>query len=636
MQPLKPATPGAIRRLSLAQEQLWFLDQLAPGETTYNILMVWRLSGPLRVDLLQRCLNLVVARHESLRASIHSDDGMPYQVVTPAAEVPLQVTDLRALPAAEREQRARAEIDAQRDEPFDLAAGPLCRFRLLLLDDGAYVFCQGFHYIITDGWSTAVINAELSAAYRSLYRGTEPVFEDMVLDYTEFAESQRERLRDDVLAAELAFWQRKLAGLPVLDLPADRPRPVGGSHQGQTLIKAFPQDLRDIVRQLADGHAASMFMVLAAAFNLVLSRYTGLEDIPTGVPMLGRLEPEMEAVVGMFVNMVVLRSDLSGDPSFGELIDRVADANLELYEHQEVSFNQVVEAVQPVRDPDRNPLFQVSLQLLGESNSGEQLRFPGIAAEYVPQASLTSRFDIALTVVDNGTSLCAVVEYSSDMFDRWRIAAMLAHLETVLRTAAADPGRRLSQIPIVTGAEAGELLRAGRGEAVRYVVDRSMNLVPVGVPGELLTGGEPGAEPGDTARLIDDPFNPGRLVYRTGDLVRWNRDLTIEFLGRVQDRTPAVLPGPAQARAGEPGRDEHRTPTEESVAGIFAQVLSLPRVGAGESFFNVGGNSLQAMRAVSQINRAFGVRLSVRTLYGDPTVRAVSAAVDEQLYGGVS
>jgi acyl carrier protein len=637
MQPLKPAAPGAIRRLSLAQEQLWFLDQLAPRETTYNILMVWRLSGPLRVDLLRRCLNLVVARHESLRVSIHSDDGTPYQVVTPAAEVPLPVTDLRALPAAEREQRVRTEIDAQRDEPFDLAAGPLCRFRLLLPDDGAYVFCQGFHHIITDRWSTAVINAELSAAYRSLCSGTEPVFEDMVLDYTEFAESQRERLRDDVLAAELAFWQRKLAGLPVLDLPADRPRQAGGSHRGETLIKAFPKDLRVIVKQLADDHAASMFMVLAAAYNLVLSRYTGREDIPTGVPMLGRLEPEMEAVVGMFVNMVVLRSDLSGDPSFGELIDRVADANLELYEHQEVSFNQVVEAVAPVRDPDRNPLFQVSLQLLGESNSGENLSFPGVAAEYVPQASLTSRFDIAITVVDNGTSLCAGVEYS-DMFDRWRIAAMLGHLETVLRTAAADPGLRLSRIPIVAGAEAGELVRAGRGAAVRYVVDRSMNLVPVGVPGELLIGGEPG-EPGDMARLIDDPFDLGRLVYRTGDLVRWTRDLTIEFLGRVDDRTATVLPGPAEDEAGEPGRDEPRTPTEESVAGIFARVLSLPRVGAQESFFNVGGNSLQAMRAVSRINKAFGVKISVRTLYGNPNVRAVSAAVDEQLhgqFGGVS
>jgi hypothetical protein len=194
------AADAQIRRLSFAQEQLWFLDQLAPGETTYNILMVWRLRGPLRVDLLHRCLNLVVARHESLRVTIHTDKGTPYQVVAPAAEVPLPVTDLRGLTGAEREQRVRAEIEARSAEPYDLETGPLCRFRLLRLDAEEYVFCQSFHHIVTDGWSAAVMNTELSDAYRSLRSGTEPVFRDRELDYTEFAESQRERLQGDVLA----------------------------------------------------------------------------------------------------------------------------------------------------------------------------------------------------------------------------------------------------------------------------------------------------------------------------------------------------------------------------------------------------------------------------------------------------
>jgi amino acid adenylation domain-containing protein len=1043
-----------IRRLSFAQEQLWFLDQLAPGETTYNILMVWRLRGPLRVDLLQRSLNLVVARHEALRVTIRNDEGTPYQVVAPATEVPLPVTDLRMLPEAEREQRLQAEINAQRAEPYDLEIGPLCRFRLLQLDAEEYVFFQDSHHIITDGWSAALINVELSTAYRSLYSGTEPVFEDMELDYIEFAESQRERLQGDVLADELAFWQRLLADLPVLELPTDRPRPIGGSHHGETLTKDFPDDLRDIVKQLAEDHCVSMFMVFAAAYNLVLSRYSGLEDIPIGIPMLGRLEPELEAVVGMFINMVVLRSDLSGNPTISELISRIADSNLDLYEHQEVSFKQVVDVVQPVRDPDRNPLFQASLQLLGESNSGENLSFPGVVAEFVPLASPTSRFDIAMNVYDTGSSLRANIEYSSDMFDRWRMEAMLTHLETVLRTAAADPSLRLSQIPVVSGAEAEQLLSAGRGEVVRYsqqplhvavaevarrqpdgvavvcngfelsyreldrradllarhlrakglqpgqvvavvidqdlgayvtmlgilkaggtfaildpehpasrltfmiadtaaplvitrsglvdrlpettdwqtvlidtdwpaigaievdgpleewttadtlacilytsgstgqpkgvmiahravsffceayrrtfdfglgdrllhlpslssgisqgeiwtgflngatvvaaspeegaspehlaalirdqgvtyaglppatqsvidadaypdlryitggaqvlppelvnkwntgsrryvhlygspeaaiacieyvcphiewqtsppigrphvnrqvyVVDRSMNLVPLGVVGELLIGGEPGGlakgylnQPELTAeKFIDDPFHPGRLVYYSGDLVRWNSDLQIEFLGRMADQTrlrglrielgeieaaltshpdvgravvlvrpdqngekrligyvtPAVgrepapeklrthltstlpgymvpaswvvleefpliagweidrnaLPDPVGAGTDDDGCDEPRTPTEQSIAGIFGEVLSLPRVGAEDSFFSVGGDSLKAMLAVSRIKRGFGIKLSVRTLYGNVTVRAVSAVVDEMLGG---
>ena len=636
MHALKPPTAEEpdlrVRRLSFAQEQLWFLDQLAPGRTIYNILMVWRLHGPLRVDLLQRCLNLVVARHESLRVTIRNDEGRPYQVVAPATEVPLPLTELRALPETERERRVQAEIDALRAEPYDLETGPLCRFRLLQLDTDEYVFCQGFHHIVIDGWSIAVMNAELSTAYRSLYAGTEPQFEDMELEYTEFAESQRERLQGDELADELAFWQQLLADLPVLDLPTDRPRPIGGSHQGETLMTDFPADLRGIVQQLAEDHGASMFMVFAAAYNLVLSRYSGLEDIPTGVPMFGRPEPELEAVVGMFINMVVLRSDLSGDPTFSELIERIADRNLDLYEHQEVPFNQVVDAVQPVRDPDRNPLFQVSIQLLGESNSGESLGFPEVVAEFVPLGSLGSRFDIAMTITDTGSALRAATEYSSDMFDSWRMEAMLAHLETVLRTAAADPGTRLSRIPIVAGAEAEQLLSAGRGEVC--VVDRSMNLVPRGVPGELLVGGEPGGlangylnRPGLGAeRSIDDPFHPGRLVHRTGDLARWSPDLQIEFLGPVDTL-------PAEAEVGEDGDDEPRTSTEQALVDIFGEVLSLPVVGAEDSFFNIGGNSLKAMLAVSRINKRFGIKISVRTLYGNVTVRAVSAVVDEKVGG---
>lgn len=644
-----------IRRLSFAQEQLWFLDHLAPGQTLYNILMGWRLHGPLRVELLQRCLNLVVARHESLRVTIRNDGGEPYQVVAPAAEAPLLVTNLRGLPAAEREQQVQAEIYAQLTEPYDLETGPLCRFRLLQLDAEEYIFCENFHHIISDGWSVAVINAELSTAYRSLCSDTEPVFEDMELDYAEFAESQRERLQGEVLADELAFWQQLLADLPVLDLPTDRPRPISGSHHGENLIRDFPDDLHGIVKQLADDHGASMFMVLAAAYSLVLSRYTGLEDIPTGVPMLGRPEPELEAVVGMFINMAVLRSDLSGNPTFSELIDRIADNNLELYDHQEVPFSQVVDAVQPTRDPDRNPLFQVSIQLLDESTFGANFSLPGVVAEFMPLAPLSSRFDIGVNIFDTGSSLRAVVEYSTDMFDRWRIDAMLTHLETVLRAAAADPSLRLSQIPIVVGAEAEQLLIVGRGEVPGwqtsspigrtdmnrqvYVVDPSMNLVPRGVAGELLIAGEPDAlaegylnHPELTAeKFIDDPFHPGWLVYRSGDLVRWNSDLQLEFLGRADN--PTKLPDSVEAETDEDTDDAPLTPTEQSVADIFGEVLSRPRVGAEESFFNIGGNSLQAMRAVSRINKAFGIKLSVRTLYGNVTVRAVSAALDEKMSG---
>lgn len=623
MHTLTPPEPaaGPTGPLSLAQEQLWFLDQLAPGTTTYTVLQVWRLHGPLRVDLLRRAIDLVVARHAVLRATVRDDDGTPYQVVAAPAEVPLPVTDLRALPAAERERCLQAEIDTRRAQPYDLGAGPLCRFALLRMDDEQYVFCQGFHHLVTDGWSAAVINAELGTAYRALHAGVEPVFPDMELDFPEFAAAQRERLRDDELAGELTYWRHLLDGLPVLELPADRPRPTGGDATGGTLVQALPEDLHGLVRGLAGARGVSVFMVLAAAFDLVLSRYSGLEDVPVGVPMLGRPEPELEAVVGMFVNMVVLRTDLSGDPTFAELVDRVADRSLDLYEHQEVSFNQVVDAVQPVRDPDRNPLFQVSLQLLGGSNSGESLDLPGMSAEYVPMTSLRSRFDVALTVVDTGSSLRAMVEYCSDMFDRWRIEAMLSHLETVLRTAAADPHRRLSQLPIVSGAEA-EALAAG---PVR-VLDRWGNLLPRGIVGEL-------AVPAGTENMGGEPAGAGPGMRRSGERARWTADLRLERLGLVDGSEPVAVEDLTDQAASGAADDEPRTGTEHTVADIFAAVLAVPSIGAGVNFFDVGGNSLQAMRVVSRINKGFGIKLSVRTFFRAGSVRAISDVVDQAVAG---
>jgi len=346
----------------------------------------------------------------------------------------------------------------------------------------------------------------------------------------------------------------------------------------------------------------------------------------------------------MFINMVVLRSDLSGDPSFGELLERVADGVMELYDHYELPFNQVVDAVQPVREQNRNPLFQVSLQLLGDAVSGEDLAFPGVTAEYLPLDSHSSRFDISVNIADSGSSLRANVEYSTDMFDRWRMEAMLDHLEAVLRAAAADPGLRLSAIPLVTGDEAERLLAAGRGETALavpggptavptadrqvYVVDRALNLVPRGVPGELMIGVGGPDEGAAAGTPVEDPFRPGRRAVLTGDRVRWTADLRLEYLGRAAD-------GPADPNADpvRVGGDGPLTPTEKSVAGIFGDVLSLPVVGAEDSFFDIGGNSLQAMRVVSRINKGFGIKLSVRTLYGNVTVRAVSSVVDERVNG---
>ncbi|MFD4788718.1 condensation domain-containing protein [Streptomyces sp. NPDC058459] len=464
-EPLPEAASRAVPSVypaSYAQEQLYFLDELASGNAVYNILMVWRLTGPLRIDALRGALDLMVSRHEALRTTIRRTDDGIHQEVAPHQPLTLPTTDLSDLPEADRDKRLGTEIEALNAQPYDLGTGPLHRFALFRLGPEEHVLCQGFHHIVTDGWSTGLINAEISTAYRALCDGATPPLGEVALRYTDFAVAQRERLDGAGIEDDLDFWRAKLDGVQVLDLPADRPGTPEGGGQGRTLNRKLSGDVRDLVVRLGtDG--ASPFMVLAAALNVVLSRYTGRDDIPLGVPMLGRPEPRLESVVGMFVNMVVLRCDLSGDPTFRDVVDRVMDGTFELYDHQEAPFNQVVDAVRPAREPGRNPLFQVSLQVLGGGTSGENLSLPGVRAELLPQAAEGSRFDLAMTFADDGSALGVSVEYSTDRFDSWRPEALLAHLEAVLRAAADDPDHPVARIPLVDADERRLLLDAGHG-----------------------------------------------------------------------------------------------------------------------------------------------------------------------------
>lgn len=461
----------ATAPLSFGQEQLWFLDELTPGETTYNILLATRLRGPLDAGILQRCLSLLVARHESLRVTVQATDGTPFQVVSPVSEVDLPVSDRPGLNPQDQELAVEEAIRELSSLPFDLARGPLYRYRLIRFADDDHLLLQNLHHIVTDGWSSGIMNAELGLAYAALSEGRTPQFGNPGSRYTDFATSQRAHMCGAVLSDELSFWAERLADLPVLEIPTDRPRPVAPSRRGASIIRDLPPVLLEQARALAKEHNVSLFMVLSSALNVVLSRYTGQEDIPIGVPMLSRMEPELEEVVGLFVNMVVLRSDLSGDPTFVELLERSLDANLDLYEHQEVPFHLIVERVQPVREPGRNPLFQVSMQVLGAANSGGSLNLPGITADPVALQSTGSRFDMAIDFVESRDSWKVFVEYSLDLFDSWRIEALVDHLVTVIGGAVADPTSRISSLPILTDRERTRLLALGKGEPAEYNTD---------------------------------------------------------------------------------------------------------------------------------------------------------------------
>ena len=454
--------------LSFGQEQLWFLDQLSPGSTTYNVVLATRLRGALRADLLRRSLTVVVGRHEAMRATFHSVEGVPFQRIGSAGEVELEVVDRTGRDLVARERAIEESLLELSDRPFDLERGPLYRYLLLKLAADDHVFVQSLHHIITDGWSSGIVNAELAIAYRALLAGHELDLGPTETRYTDHAAAQRSALQGSALEEGLDFWAGKLADLPTLEFPTDRPRPAVPARGADSRIRSFPPELLEQARAFAREHGVSLFMLLAAALNAVLSRYTGQEDIPIGVPMLGRTEAELEDVVGLFVNMVVLRSDVSGDPTFVELVERTLDANLDLYEHQDVPFHLVVERMQPVREPGRNPLFQVSLQVMGASKFGDTLTFPGVVDEPIAMASTGSRFDMAIDFVEDEASWRCFVEYSRDLFDEWRIAALLDHLEALLSAALKEPSLRISQLPLLRDAERDQLLALGKGEPATY------------------------------------------------------------------------------------------------------------------------------------------------------------------------
>jgi amino acid adenylation domain-containing protein len=463
-----PVDCGVTAPLSFGQEQLWFLDQLTPGQTTYNVMLTTRLRGPLDVPALRGAATVLVERHEALRVTISATDGVPFQVVSPPAEVELPILDHSASTGQEQQAAVQATIEELSRQPFDLQVGPLYRYRLVKLAEDHHLFVQQVHHVISDGWSSGLMNQDLAVAYAALREGRQPQFDRPGSRYTQFASEQREQLQGAALEEELSFWADKLADLPVLEFPTDRPRPAAPSRQADSLIRDFSPGLLPQLRELAQEQGVSLYMVMLAALNVVLSRVSGQQDIPIGVPMLNRADPDLEEVVGLFVNMAVVRSDLSGDPTFEELLERGMDASLELYEHQEVPFHLIVDRVQPVRDPGRNPLFQIAMQVLGDANSGGSLDLAGLSCEFVPMRSTASRFDMAIDCIESRNGLKASVEYSRDLFDEWRIEAMLRQMETVLTAAVQDPTLRLSQLPILTDTEHRELLLLGKGELSDY------------------------------------------------------------------------------------------------------------------------------------------------------------------------
>lgn len=443
--------------LSFAQQRLWFLEQLGGTGPSYTLAHALHIRGPLNSDALQRAVQLVVDRHASLRTTFEMNNDEPVQVVALRVRVDLPVVDLQHLP--ERKRRAELErlVNEEIRRPFDLAVGPLLRVLVLRIRPGEHVLTLCMHHIVTDGWSTGIFFRELSAAYNAYLRGHKPELGKLTIQYVDYAIWQREWLRGEILNSRLEYWQRRLEGAPVaLELPTDRPRPAVQSYRGARITRQISQELLKLLKELGRQHGCTLFMTLLAAFQILLHRYTGQRDIVVGSPVAGRNRREHEGVIGFFANTLLFRVDLSGDPTCGDLLQRVRETALDAYAHQELPFEQLVKELKPDRNLSRAPLFQVLFAL--QNAPRQSLDFDGLEVTRTPVDTEAARFDLSLKITERDEKLTAVYEYNADLFDRSTTERMAGHFESLLNAIVANPRERISSLPLLSAAETHQLL----------------------------------------------------------------------------------------------------------------------------------------------------------------------------------
>ncbi len=451
--------PPIIRRgplgsapLSFAQQRLWFLDQLQPGRPLYNVPCRAWLHGLVDVAALRRALNEVIARHESLRTTFPASNGQPVQSIAAQVTCDLPLIDLTSVPVERREAEVRRVATEQAREPFDLARGPLVRARLVRLAEDEHALILMLHHIVADGWSVGVLFRELGTLYEAFSQGLASPLPELTIQYADYALTQREWLQGAVLERELGYWKEQFRTLPPpLQLPSDRPRPAAPSHAGSRVHFKLPPALRERLEDLSRSQGATLFMTLLAAFKALLAHCTGRDDIVVGTPIAGRTRPETEGLIGCFVNTLALRTDLSDDPTFRELVARVREVALGAYAHQELPFERLVEELQPERDTSQAPLFNVMFVLQNVPRTERRLR--GLTMRHIELDKGTAKFDLSLGLAEKAGGLRGVLSYSTDLFDRETIDRLTEQYRNLLIAVADEPERRLSTLPLLNAAE---------------------------------------------------------------------------------------------------------------------------------------------------------------------------------------
>ncbi|MEG3848719.1 non-ribosomal peptide synthetase, partial [Microcoleus sp. herbarium13] len=488
-----PVSREGILPLSFAQQRLWFMDKLVPNNPFYNVPAAVRMAGAIDFGALQQSFNEIVRRHEALRTTFAAANGQPFQKIAAVFDVPLAqpseriaLFDLRNLPPAKREIEADRLIVEEAQRPFNLAAGPLLRVTLLQLDESEYLLVLNMHHIVSDGWSIGVLIRELGALYPAFSSREPSPLRELSIQYADFARWQRDRLQGDVLEAQLSYWRRQLDNVSMLNLPTDRPRPAVQSYRGKRLFLQLPKQLSEALETFSQREEVTLFMTMLAAFQTLLFRYSQQSDIAVGTPIANRNRSEIEALIGFFVNSLVLRTDLSGNPSFRELLNRVKEVALGAYAHQDVPFEKLVEELHPDRALNQNPLFQVVFAL--QNAPADKLELPGLTLKPQQLDAGTARFDLEFHLwersssrapltpdnklwVDCADGISGFVIYSADLFDEATIVRMLGHFETLLSSIVASPDRPIENLEILTEAERELLLVEWNKNQVDYPIN---------------------------------------------------------------------------------------------------------------------------------------------------------------------
>jgi amino acid adenylation domain-containing protein len=443
--------------LSFGQQRLWFLDQLEPASIAYNVPQALRIAGPLDARAVEVSIREVIRRHENLRTTFASVGGRPSQIIAPAIESTLPVVDLQHLPDSQREAEARRLANEEAGRSFDLAFGPLLRMNLIRLQDEDHILLLTMHHIISDGWSMSVLVKELMALYEAALAGSPSPLSELPIQYADYSYWQRNWLKGEVLEKHLSYWTEQLKGSPPeLDLPVDFARPTVQTFRGSYRSRSLDPSLCEEIKALSRSQGASVFMTLLAAFNALLYKHTGQEDIVVGCPIANRKRAELEQLIGFFTNTLALRTDLSGDPTFIELLGRVREMALGAFAHQDLPFEKLVEELQPERNLGRQPLFQVMFVFQNLPTVSPDI--PRIKLTPFNADILTAKFDLNFLVMETEQSLAVALEYSTDLFHPSTIERMLAHFESLLKCIAAQPERRISEMSPLSQAEKQQLL----------------------------------------------------------------------------------------------------------------------------------------------------------------------------------